>query len=292
MRNLSWKDISRKPIDDAYAMRITPEGIDETTLPLREKAKNFVTDLSRIGFIVSSEAKAKVFDKVLGQIWLLLEPVIMAALYYFITTVVFSYAGEQRQFLFILTAVVFWRWFSRTIDGAPMSIVAYGSVLKQTRFPVIMVVLAFMATEAFFFAMSTVVLVGFLAAYGHYPNLNYVYLPLVLAAQFSLTLFLTIVFASIGTFVKDLGGVLYAITGIWWYLSPGIYPVSKIPKEWLWVYMLNPFAHILPAYRDILIDGVAPQLLPLTAIFVLFTVLSFLVIKAFNWARYYFFSFL
>ena len=251
-----------------------------------------IADLSRIGFIVASEAKAKVFDRVLGQIWLLLEPLIMAALYYFITTVVFSYVGERRQFLFILTAVIFWRWFSRTIDGAPLSIVAYGSVLKQTRFPVILVVLAFMATEAFFFAMSFVVLIAFLAVYGHYPNLRYAYLPIVLAAQCSVMLCLTIVFASIGTFVKDLGGILYAITGIWWYLSPGIYPVSKIPQDWLWVYMLNPFAHLLPAYRDILIDGARPALLPLLVILVLFSALSAVVIKVFNWVRYYFFSFL
>lgn len=292
MKNPTWRDISRTPIRDEFAMRVTPTGIDEMKHPLAVRAKNFMTDLSRIGFIVSSEAKAKVFDKVLGQIWLLLEPVIMAALYYFITTVVFSYVGEQRHFLFILTSVIFWRWFSRTIDGAPLSIVAYGSVLKQTRFPVIMVVLAFMATEAFFFAMSSVVLVVFLAAYGHYPNLSYVYLPLVLAAQFSVMLFLTIVFASIGTFVKDLGGILYAVTGIWWYLSPGIYPVSKIPQDWLWAYMLNPFAHLLPAYRDILIDGATPALFPLLVIFLIFSVLSALVIKVFNWVRYYFFSFL
>lgn len=288
----TWRDISCKPIGNEFFMRVTPNGIDEIKQPFAMWAKIFLTDLSRIGFIVSSEAKAKVFDKVLGQIWLLLEPIIMAALYYFITTVVFSYVGEQRQFLFILTSVVFWRWFSRTIDGAPLSIVAYGSVLKQTRFPVIMVVLAFMATEAFFFVMSSVVLLVFLAAYGHYPSLSYVYLPLVLAAQFSVMLFLTIVFASIGTFIKDLGGILYAVTGIWWYLSPGIYPVSKIPQDWLWIYMLNPFAHLLPAYRDILIDGTSPAVFPLLVIFLIFSGLSALVIKIFNWLRYYFFSFL
>ncbi len=292
MSHPTWRDIARHTPGDDFAMKITAGGIAERRRPFGESLQHFVTDLGRIGFIVSSEAKAKIFDKVLGQLWLLLEPVIMAALYYFITTVVFSYVGEQRQFLFILTSVVFWRWFSRTVDGSPLSIVGYGSVLKQTRFPVIMVVLAFMATEAFFFGMSFLVLAGFLAAYGHYPNLSYVYLPLVLLAQFALTLFLTILFSVVGTFIKDLGGIFYAVTGIWWYLSPGIYPVSQIPPDWMWLYMLNPFAHLLPAYRDILIDGVAPDLLPLLVIFLVFSVLSVLAIKVFNWVRYYFFAFL
>lgn len=273
-------------------MRITPRGIAEAKRPWGQWRSDLLANLGRISYIVQSEIRAKVFDKVFGQLWLLLEPVIFAGLYYFVTAVVFGSTGEQRQFLSILTAVVFWRWFSRTIDGSPTSIVGYGGVLKQTRFPVIMVVLTFMATEAFFFAMSFLVLVAFLAAYGCYPNLAYAWLPLVLATQIALMLFLSIVFSAVGTFFKDLAGVLYAVTGIWWYLSPGIYPVSKIPQEWLWLYMLNPFAHILPAYRDILIDGATPQLLPLCVILVVFSVLSAIALRVFNWVRYYFFIFL
>lgn len=292
MMKPSWRDIAQEPIGDEFAMKVTPTGIQEMHYALPERIERFMGDLGRIGFIVSSEAKTRIFDKVFGQLWLLIEPIIMAGLYYFITTVVFSYGGEQRQFLFILTAVIFWRWFSRTVDGSPWAIIGYAAVLKQTRFPVIMVVLAFMATEMFFFAMSFVVLILFLALYGHFPNLHYVYLPLVMITQFSITLFLTLIFSALGTFVKDLGGLLFAFTSVWWYLSPGIYPVSKIPADWMWLYMLNPFAHILPAYRDIMIDNVTPDLGPLLIILAIFGALSVLAIKAFNWVRYYFFSFL
>lgn len=292
MNKPSWRQIAQDPVADKFAMKVTPTGIQEMHYPLAVRIERFLSDLGRIGSIVTSEAKSRIFDKVLGILWLLIEPIIMAGLYFFITTVVFSFGGEQRQFLFILTAVIFWRWFSRTIDGSPLAIVGYAAVLKQTRFPVIMVVLAFMGTELFFFAMSMVVLIFFLAFYGHFPNFHYVYLPIVMVTQFSMMLFFTLVFSAMGTFVKDLGGLLYAVTSVWWYLSPGIYPVSKIPEKWMWVYLLNPFAHILPAYRDIMIDNTTPNLLPLLAIFCGFTALSILAIKGFNWVRYYFFSFL
>lgn len=292
MTSENWRELSVKTGTDDFFLKVTPDGISERKPSMHELVHQFGINLHRIRFIVGSEARTRIFDKALGQAWLLLEPVIMAMLYYFITTVIFTYTGEQRQFLFILTSVVFWRWFSRTIDGAPLSIIGYGSVLKQTRFPVIIVVLGFMATEAFFFLMSFIVLAVFLAWYGAYPNTAYIYLPLVVAAQFSLMLFMTLIFAIVGTFVKDLSGILYALTGIWWYLSPGIYPVSKIPAQYLWVYMLNPFAHILPAYRDILIDGVTPATAPLWIILGVSTILCLLSIRLFNWARYYFFAFL
>ncbi len=292
MINNQWRELSTQPAPDNFVLKVTPQGIVERKPAFKERLHQFGIDLQRIRFIVGSEARTRIFDKALGQAWLLLEPIVMALLYFFITTVIFTYSGEQRQFLFILTSVVFWRWFSRTIDGAPLSIIGYGAVLKQTRFPVIMVVLGFMATETFFFLMSFIVLAAFLGWHGAFPTTAYVYLPLVVAAQFSLMLFLTVVFAVIGTFIKDLSGVLYAVTGIWWYLSPGIYPVSKIPEQYLWIYMLNPFAHILPAYRDILIDGVAPATGPLWLIVGVSSVLCVLAIRVFNWARYYFFAFL
>lgn len=288
----TWRDLSRAPDPREFTLRISPKGVEERSLSPASYVQNIIAGAGRIRYIVRAEAKTKVFDKALGQLWLLIEPVIMAALYFFITTVVFTFGGEERQFLFILTAVIFWRWFSRTVDGAPLAIVSYAAILKQSRFSPIMVVWSYMATEFFFFLMSCIVLVAFLAFYGCYPNINYLYLPLPLAAQFSIMVFLTIVFAAIGTFIKDLAGILYAVTSIWWYLSPGIYPVSKIPAEYLWIYKLNPFAYILPAYRDILIDGAAPSTVPLIFLIVGFCVLSLLALKVFDRVRYYFFTFL
>ena len=149
MINKQWRALSPQPAPDSFVLKVTPQGIFERKPAWKERLHQLGIDLQRIRFIVGSEARTRIFDKALGQAWLLLEPIVMAVLYFFITTVIFTYSGEQRQFLFILTSVVFWRWFSRTIDGAPLSIIGYGAVLKQTRFPVIMVVLGFMATETF-----------------------------------------------------------------------------------------------------------------------------------------------
>lgn len=276
-----------------YEIKITPGQVRSVhKRSISEIVSGMLYELQRIRFIVASEAKARIYDKSLGLAWLLVEPVIMAGLYYFITTVIFSFGGEERHFLFILVSVIMWRWFSRTVDGAPLCVVAYGGILKQTNFPVMMVVVSFMATEVFFWGMGFFVLIVFLMFYGVYPNITYFVLPLVLITQFSLMFVFTMFFSIAGTFIKDLSGVLYAFTSIWWYLSPGIYPISKIPEEYLWVYMLNPFAHILPAYRDILMDAKVPDLMPLLFIFVISTALGLLGVRLFNRAKNYFYVYL
>lgn len=273
-------------------VEILPGRVRTSPRGLHEAFKNFLTELSRIWHIVGFELRAKIFDKTLGPVWLMLEPIIIAGLYYILTVIIFRAAGETRHFLFIMVSVIFWRWFSRTIDTSPTVINSYGSVLKQTNFPTLSVILIFMGQEFFFLLLGILVLFIFLAFYKIYPTIYLIYLPVVLITQFTFTFWLTLLFSMIGTFLKDLPGFLYAFTSIWWYLSPGIYPISKIPHKFLKIYMLNPFAHILPAYRDILIYGKAPQLIPLFWIFFVSLLLSFLILKIFNRAKYYFFIYL
>ncbi|KTD30746.1 ABC transporter of LPS O-antigen, Wzm [Legionella moravica] len=275
-----------------YFLKVTPKGVYESKKSLGEILERAFNDFYRIKYIVGSEVKARIFDKALGQFWLLVEPIIMAGLYFFISTVIFTYTGQKHMFLFILTSVIFWRWFSKTIDSSPYVLLSYASVIKQTNFPIYIIILSYISTEIFLWFMSFMVLLIFLACYGIFPTTAYIYLPFVLLVQLMMTMFFTLIFAVIGTFIKDLAGVLYALTSIWWYMSPGIYPVSRIPAQYLWIYNLNPFAHILPAYRDILIDGKTPELIPLLIILIVSMFLTFFAFKLFNAAKYRFFMYL
>ncbi len=275
-------------------LQITPKGVAERKKTFPEWKETLVNDFHRVQFIVRAELKARVFDKALGQLWLLLEPIIMAGLYYFISCVIFaSGVGSAREnFLFIFTAVTFWRWFSKSIDNSPNALVGYASVLKQSNFPIYLVLVSFLTTELFSWFMSFLVLMAFLTLNGFYPNVYYLYLPLVILTQFSITLCLTLVFSVLGTFIKDLSGILYALTSIWWYLSPGIYSISRIPEKYMPLYRLNPFAHIIPAYRDIFIDKVQPPVLSLCVILVAALFCCALGLRLFKMAKHKFFLFL
>lgn len=277
---------------EEYFLEIDRRGVKKSRRKLGERLRGFLRDIAVVRYIVASELRARVFDKALGMFWLLLEPLIIAGLYYLLTVVVFKQKVESNHFLFILVAVVFWRWFSKSVDNSPNMISGYGGILKQTNFPVHLLILVSMGTEFVMLGFGFLVLLVMLCSYGMYPNLAYIYLPFVMAAQFFFILPFVLLFSVLGTFFKDLGGFLYAFTSVWFYLSPGIYPTSRIPAKYMWVYKLNPFAHIFPAYRDILIRGKRPELLSVALILgvsALFTVLCF---KLLNKVKSYFFMYL
>lgn len=275
-----------------YTLEITPEGIKENKRSFLENIKRIDKQLSFVKYIIVSEIKAKIFDKTLGILLLTTEPIITASLYYILTAVIFTFSGEINQFAYIFVAVVFWRWFGRTVDASPNAIASYGNVLKQTNFPISMVIVSFIGLECFYLIINFIVLVIFLAFLGYYPSISYIYLPVIVLTQFFLTFWIVLFFSMAGTFIKDLGSVLYALTSFWWYLSPGIYPVSRIPQKYLWIYNLNPFAHIFPSYQDVLIYGRSPKLIPLMIIMGFSIIMCFLGLRLLKKVKYHFFMYL
>jgi ABC-type polysaccharide/polyol phosphate export permease len=49
------------------------------------------------------------------------------------------------------------------------------------------------------------------------------------------------------------------IVWLWWYMSPGLYGIDRIPAWARPFYELNPFAHLIPATHSILLKGEFPE---------------------------------
>ncbi len=282
-KNVKWTEITPKGI------RKSPRSFDETITLLKDS-------LTRARFIVTSEIKARVFGKSLGWGWLVVEPLMMAWIYYFISAVIFAFRPtDMNQFLFILVAVMFWRWFSKIVDGSPNVITSHSAALTQTNFPVTLLFVIFIGAETALFCVNLGVLAVFLIIFQVYPGTALVALPLVMLSQLSLAVMLAIPLSVLGVFFKDASGFLVAITAIWWYVSPGMYPVELVEKNApniVWIYNLNPFAHYLVAYRQIFLDNTIPSLGPILAILVVCSTISWLELSFFQKARYFYFKYL
>jgi lipopolysaccharide transport system permease protein len=75
---------------------------------------------------------------------------------------------------------------------------------------------------------------------------------------------------------RDIGVALPMLVQIWMFVSPVIYPLSVVPASWRPLYLLNPVAGIINAFRDVLLRGHAPEAAPvLSAVAVTAVVLPF-----------------
>ena len=92
-------------------------------------------------------------------------------------------------------------------------------------------------------------------------------------------------FARIGLFFRDLSQVLWFFVSIWFFISPGAYPKIAIPQEYAWLYDLNPWATIFPAWREVFVIGEEPNLAVLGIWFVIFIPLALWGLQKINKSR-------
>lgn len=199
------------------------------------------------------EFKKGHFQKILGQLWWIIEPFMMSLLYYILTVVLFRSQGSQEHFIFIFFAVIIWRWFARSVENSSLSITSSAGILKQTNFPVFIVVLAplFFEMANFFISLSVVIVITTLL--GNSPSWHIIYLPLLLLEQFMLIFSFALLFSLVGVYFRDIRPLVTFSLAIWFYLSPGIYPVSLIPQKYLPYFELNPFYSLFVDYKNIFV---------------------------------------
>lgn len=276
---------------DSFLMRITPRGISYPQRTWREGLHLAHLEMAKVALVVRSEVRSKVFGKALGMLFLAVEPIMMAFVYYVLTYIILSSGTSGSQFVSIYIAVVTWRWMSKSVDGSPTLFPGNAAVLKQTHFPVVSLLFIYMGVELVNFIISVIMLFLLCLMFGYKPNWAYFYLIFPVVAEASIIVLLTILFSCAGVFIRDLQAIVGSIIGIWFYLSPGIYPVQNVPAKFLWIYNLNPFAHILPAYQGIIMRGEAPDVGVLVLIFAFTALPIFGALVMLQRIRHYFFTF-
>jgi ABC-2 type transport system permease protein len=99
-------------------------------------------------------------------------------------------------------------------------------------------------------------------------------IPVIAVVQFAFTLAVSIALSSLNVFYRDVGNLARHFLRLWFYLSPGLYSIDLLKEagrdypELLQIVLLNPFAVLFEAYRDVIYVGRAPDWLGLAILLV------------------------
>ena len=121
-----------------------------------------------------------------------------------------------------------------------------------------------MLSNTVFFAIGLLVAVAlglwYGPAHGTWPNVYYLMLPVVIGLQVLFTVGLALVLAAVGVVFRDTGNIAGHVLRMWYFLSPGLYSLDRVPADLQPWFRTNPFCALMTAYRDILMHGRMPAL--------------------------------
>jgi lipopolysaccharide transport system permease protein len=86
------------------------------------------------------------------------------------------------------------------------------------------------------------------------------FVPIIIFLQLLLAVGLNWMTASLAVYLPDFGQLINLLLTVWMFLTPIFYPEDVVPPQALFIFRLNPMAHLVKMYRGAFMTGELPGL--------------------------------
>jgi homopolymeric O-antigen transport system permease protein len=180
-----------------------------------------------VRYLVQADVRKKGADTFLGNLWWIMDPLLQMGVYVVFVSLILAVKTPDYP-LFILAAILPWKWFTSTVNDASQSVISQGSLIRQIQFPKLVLPMAASTAAVVGFVFGLIPLGGIMLLYPHRISLFLLLIPVVAVVQYVFTLGLAFLVSAINVFFRDLGNVLRHVLRVWFYLSPGLYSLSVL----------------------------------------------------------------
>lgn len=233
--------------------------------------KRFSEDLKKyreyIIYSTKSDLKKQVAGTLFGYLWWLLDPLLHMSIYTVLVTLIFR--RDQPAFpLFVFCALLPWKWLTSSLNSSANSIKRKAGIIRQIYLPKFVLPLIDVTTNFVKFLFGIVILMIMMGVYKITPTWHLLEAVPILLVNFLLIYGLALNFSHIGALYSDFKNVISHLLRLWFYASPGIYSLSRVPEKYRWLWKLNPMTAIFESYRNIVMYGSSPLYRELTIWFI------------------------
>lgn len=186
----------------------------------------------------------------LGYIWSILDPLVMASIYWFVFTQVFHRpVGNEPYIVFLLSALLPWMWFNGAVSDSTRAYIREAKLIRSTRIPRTIWVVMLVLSKGIEFIASLPVLALFAIFTGAQVHWEILLYAPAIALQGVLTIGVGLIVAPLVVFFRDLDRATKLVLRFLFYASPIIYGVTDLPANLHFWALFNPLVGIFSMYR-------------------------------------------
>lgn len=204
--------------------------------------------------LVRTDFKIRYQNSILGYVWSLLKPLLLFIILYLVFTK-FLKVGDSVPYypVYLLLGLLFWNFFVEVTVSSVQSIVGKGDLIRKINFPKYVILLATVCSALINFGLTSIVVVVFMIAEK---------VPVTWQALILIPLIIELILIAIvvGFFLSTAYVRFRDVSYIWdvsiqaiFYITPILYPLSRIPTFYAKIMILNPFAQVIQDARYVLI---------------------------------------
>lgn len=192
---------------------------------------------------------------VLGPVWIVINPLLSTTVFTVIFGVIAGIPTDGvPQFLFYMSGNVLWGFFSSCLGKASGTFLGNARLFGKVYFPRLVMPISDIIYNLINFILQTAVFVILIIVYALigtnvHPNLLILITPLLVLHTALLGTAIGLIVSSITTKYRDLNVLVSFGVSLLMYITPVVYPISRVPENFRWLLLLNPVAPIVETYR-------------------------------------------
>lgn len=227
-------------------------------LEARPTRSAFANYRHSLWLLTTRDLKVRYSTSFLGYFWSILDPLVMAAIYWVVFTQIFhrgTVGHEQPYIVFLLTALLPWTWFNGVVSDATRAFTKEAKLIRSTKIPRTIWVARLVLSKGIEFVVSLPVIVIFaLVSLGTDSpaqlHWQVVFLPLAIILQAALAFGVSLIVAPLVVFFRDLERAVKLGLRFLFYASPIVYGLESVPTHLKPFIAINPMSGILSLYRS------------------------------------------
>lgn len=224
--------------------------------------------------MASSTLKGQHFDSFFGQFWLVLNPMLLALVYFLLTSVLAGQGGGLKHFVGLLTGLFAFFYTRNIIQFAASSITGGGKMIINMSFPKMLLPLSTTFTAMLMYFPTLLVYGVFYLTVHRTFSWNILWIIPIFIIQTVFSFGLGLLFAAVTLYFRDMSTLLPYVLRIWMYVTPVLFSLSYIQAKTVpdpvtghtalphWIlgfYKWDPFSPIINSWNTALVgDGPTP----------------------------------
>lgn len=252
-----------KPANSSQAQAAVPISFSRALVALAANIRDNHFVLSKI---VRNEVISRYRNTLLGVLWSLVTPLIMLLVYSFVFGLVFKVRfganpvqADVPYGVVLFSGLMLHILLAETLMRAQGIVLENPNYVKRVVFPLEILPVAVLLSNLVHAFVALGVLVAVMLVYGLSLHWTAILLPVAWLPLLVMLQGLSLLVASLGVFIRDIGQILGLLTTILMFSSSILFPPEMLPetlRPWL---LLNPLTIPVDASRDVLLWGTFPN---------------------------------
>jgi ABC-type polysaccharide/polyol phosphate export permease len=215
--------------------------------------RTFIKEFSK------SELREQHFDSAFGQLWLVLNPLLLSGVY-FILIMIIGGATDSARYAHLTASLFLFYLLANSLTAGVKSVTAGQKLILNTAFPRIMLPISAVVIAVFKFLPTLIVFVVIKAIVGSPFTFEMLWAIPVLLITIFLALGLAITISCVNVYFRDTASFLPYLTRTLLYLSPILYEATALKPKLRAIEIFNPLFPILDSWSRAMVHGQPPHL--------------------------------